>query len=508
MSRRRKILIAILAMLGVTILIPVIHHYQLRFAVEKYIAELKAKGEPLELAQVIPPPVPPDKNGVPFITNALATLKSKSVTASNTPPAMRMVAPGKAIIGWQQSNIIGFDATNTWKDLGQELAAVKSELDSFQNLSTHPILDFNLDYKKGFDLRIDHLASLKRSAQWLSASVLYNLHQGNTKDACAGAREMIAVIQGETEERLLISQLVRIAISTIGANVTWEILQKPDVADDDLAQLQQDWQSLDFVKSFEQSLIFERAQDLQEFAQTRTSTEKFNNFWRYFYATDALKPDISQFEIPKRRSLFLRKWDELRWRWFWSYRDELYGLQSLQVVIDAILITKTNNFQAAQSFTGTNLTSLNVKRNSVNAMNGLRDAFSGNAFNAALRKTTRIKTAQTIIVSAIALKRYQLKHGNYPADLNSLVPEFISAVPLDPVDGKPLRYKLNSDGTFLLYSVGENGVDDGGNPSLEKGVESSSYYWQNPHALDWVWPQPATAAEIQKYYDERGKKAD
>jgi hypothetical protein len=34
------------------ILIPVIRHYQLRFAVASYMAELKAKGEPMDLAQV------------------------------------------------------------------------------------------------------------------------------------------------------------------------------------------------------------------------------------------------------------------------------------------------------------------------------------------------------------------------------------------------------------------------------------------------------------------------
>ena len=62
MSRRLKILIAVGIVLGLAILVPVIHHYQLR-AARKYIAELKAQGEPMELAQVIPPPVPPDKNG-------------------------------------------------------------------------------------------------------------------------------------------------------------------------------------------------------------------------------------------------------------------------------------------------------------------------------------------------------------------------------------------------------------------------------------------------------------
>jgi hypothetical protein len=120
-------------------------------------------------------------------------------------------------------------------------------------------------------------------------------------------------------------------------------------------------------------------------------------------------------------------------------------------------------------------------------------------------KVRNAEGIKQMAVTAIALKRYQLKHGSYPPDLNSLVPEFVPSVPLDPVDGRPLRYRQNANGTFQLYSVGENGKDDGGDPSLGKGVESRSFNWQNPHALDWVWPQPATEEEIQKYYEEHGK---
>ena len=38
-------------------------------------------------------------------------------------------------------------------------------------------------------------------------------------------------------------------------------------------------------------------------------------------------------------------------------------------------------------------------------------------------------------IAAIALKRFQLKHGSHPAQLSELVPEFLTSVPLDPVDG-------------------------------------------------------------------------
>ena len=183
----------------------------------------------------------------------------------------------------------------------------------------------------------------------------------------------------------------------------------------------------------------------------------------------------------------------------------MYGLQSLQILVDAAQLAVTNcSFYSADLFAATNLTQLNQKEESVD---GLHSLFSAGALDAAFRKVIGIETAKSVVVTAIALKRYQLKHGNYPADLKSLVPEFVPAVPLDPVDGQPLRYRRNADGTFLLYSVGENGVDDGGNPALEPGVTSSSFAWQNPHALDWVWPQPATAAEIQKYYEEQARRS-
>jgi hypothetical protein len=479
MSRRRKFLIVVGVVLGAAILIPIIRHYQLRFAVERYIAELKAKGEPMELAQVIPPSTPPEQNGVPFITNALANLKSDGLVANNPPPAMRAVSPGKAMIGWQQPDIRSSDGTNKWEDLGRELASAKSDLDSFQSLTNHPILDFNLDYQKSFELQLPNLGSLKRSAQWLNASALYDLHQGNPKNACADVRVMLALVKGEADERPTISQLVRIAIAAIGASATWEILQNPDVSEDDLAQLRQDWQSLEFAAPLERTIMFERVERLQKFAQIRISSEKFNELWGYYYAPDApLKKIENMFPSKIRRSLFLRKWDELRWCWFWSYQDELRGLQAFQEL-----------------------------KSDQNSSDSLRNSFSQsfNGLASTKRRAVRIETARNVVITAIALKRYELRHHQLPATLDDLTPELLKAVPIDCMDGQPLRYRLKADGTFLLYSVGDNGVDDGGNPSPPKNIRSSNFYWQNNLVLDWVWPQPATPEEVRNYYEHLPK---
>jgi hypothetical protein len=205
------------------------------------------------------------------------------------------------------------------------------------------------------------------------------------------------------------------------------------------------------------------------------------------------------------------------WRNWWSYPDELRMLKGFEVLLDTGRCADTNGFfNTALQEQDAKLNQLGISK----LNNEFDSLFSGKTdFHSMLsesivtlagvsRKVMRVEAARQMTVTAIALRRYQLKHGNYPPALNSLVPKFVSADPLDPMDGNPLRYRPKADETFLLYSVGENGKDDGGDPSLEKGLASSNYSWQNPHALDWVWPQPATEEEIQAYYKNTSSKSN
>ena len=65
----------------------------------------------------------------------------------------------------------------------------------------------------------------------------------------------------------------------------------------------------------------------------------------------------------------------------------------------------------------------------------------------------------------LSIARYRLDHrGELPAKLEELVPKYLDAVPEDPIDGKPMRYARLPRG-FTVYSVGLNGMDDGGKTS-------------------------------------------
>lgn len=526
MKTRWKILPGFCVVAAVVALAAIARHYQLKMAVAHYRAELKAKGEPMDLAQVLPPPVPPEQNSAESFQKVYALLESNETCLSTNPiSGKQMVAPGKAMVVATQPEVhvpgkYGF--TDSWDEVAAAVQQNQEALRLLRGIIEKPALDFQIPYARGFvDSRIFtnlHLAELKKSASLLGSAAMVDLHRGDAGEAVENVRAMLAIASAMQDQRLVISELVRIAIAAIAQNPTWEILQSGRVTEKDLAALQNDWGRLDFIHGCKNALTMERLVSDAMLTQWRKSDTEFDKYFRMFASArqslgvdDAEEPTFYQ-RMKFSAEIFL-------WRHWWSYPDELRSLRGGEVLMETARCAETNSaFSTLLQRQQAGLDALGLNDSLDKLSNplllfvepDLHSLLSESVItmSGCFKRVMVIETARRMTVAAIALKRYQLKNGNYPPDLNSLVPEFVATVPLDPVDGKPLRYRLNSDGTFLLYSVGENGVDDGGNPALEKGVVSSSYYWQNPHALDWVWPQPATEAEIQKYYEERGKKSD
>ena len=88
----------------------------------------------------------------------------------------------------------------------------------------------------------------------------------------------------------------------------------------------------------------------------------------------------------------------------------------------------------------------------------------------------------------LALELFKRRHGTYPPSLEALVPEFRDAVAPDAVSGKPLVYRLEPDGTFVLYSVGYDQTDDGGRfPKADHGHDALR---SKGEGFDFpIWPQ-------------------
>lgn len=82
-----------------------------------------------------------------------------------------------------------------------------------------------------------------------------------------------------------------------------------------------------------------------------------------------------------------------------------------------------------------------------------------------LEAEARVLLAKT----AIGCERYRLANGELPKKLDDLVPEFLDEAPLDPGDGKPLRYLQDASGV-RLYSIGHDRVDQGGGAPAGSGA--------------------------------------
>jgi hypothetical protein len=63
--------------------------------------------------------------------------------------------------------------------------------------------------------------------------------------------------------------------------------------------------------------------------------------------------------------------------------------------------------------------------------------------------------------AGLAAERYRQKYGRWPEKWDDLVDEFLSRVPKDPYDNKPLRYRNDGAGV-VIWCLGMDFIDDGG----------------------------------------------
>lgn len=147
-------------------------------------------------------------------------------------------------------------------------------------------------------------------------------------------------------------------------------------------------------------------------------------------------------------------------------------------------------------------------------LSGLMMPALDSAFTTEFQYAANARMAAT----AIALRWHQHDHGAWPNTLDALVPTYLSAVPIDPLDPTrhPLRYvpagvipKLNPKLTFtdeqqtklpagpfpILYSMGRDGADDGGTVFYsDRGqIDTGVIKYSEHHGVDQFFllvPQP------------------
>jgi hypothetical protein len=78
-----------------------------------------------------------------------------------------------------------------------------------------------------------------------------------------------------------------------------------------------------------------------------------------------------------------------------------------------------------------------------------------------------LKAARRLATVALAARLYAADHNDQlPTALEELIPAYLPVIPIDPMSGSPLKYKSDPP---RVYSIGDDGVDDGGIPVDPEG---------------------------------------
>jgi len=73
-----------------------------------------------------------------------------------------------------------------------------------------------------------------------------------------------------------------------------------------------------------------------------------------------------------------------------------------------------------------------------------------------------------LVQMGLLVEQYKASTGTYPERLDAVAPELGESPPVDPFTGNAYHYQPSDDG-FLLYSVGQNLIDDGGRHDFWSG---------------------------------------
>lgn len=421
------------------------------------------------------------------------------------PNLMEAVGTNSAIVVWKQNSLKrqyssgpGNNNELNWDEFRDAINEHQPELDAACNAALSGPIRFNLNASGGNGILLPHLAMLKNLTQTFDSRAMLALHDGNRDAAWTNLLASTRLVTVWEPEPVEISHLVRFGDMKLVFNATWQALQADGWPDEQLARLQSEWESVDFFTNLPETVAFKRASDVA--VCQRGGQEHLEP-----------SPTLTDFLKEALRSPFFI-WSELNHRWdranylrhgsyedetnlFLFYRDRELELRNAVQASTWSQMRQLPGVTKALPFQSKYHSRMQAMLN-VHAIS-MRFQREGSSI---LGRAAEAEARRRILIAAIALERYRGKHGSYPNTLTELAPEFLKNPPVDFMDGQPLRYRLTEDGHFVLYSVGLDCVDNGGqmpSPERQRIPDFKSRGFGAPPKGDLVWPLPAAAAKVE-----------
>jgi hypothetical protein len=331
---------------------------------------------------------------------------------------------------------------------------------------------YPVDLRRGPEMCLTYLAKLRVLAREGSVASWVAAMEGRPEDAATAILDLIPLANSLSEEPILISQLVRIAILGISVSAVETAMNRAELPEAVMARLQDGLKHalppLEEGPFLSRSIVGEEVYGLNA-QYDWGDTEAYETEYRGRAAHTRVRgaDEILQGITARMGSdlVGMRKTERMLMARMYSQLRE-----------NALEAAQTGRLPKVEHFEST-LEALSYHA----PMAYILMPALGRSYEAEWRIRTQLDMART----ALAVERFRLTNGRLPKGLAELAPAFLDLVPNDPWnDGKPLSYRVKENGEFVVYSFGRNKTD-------QKGEEVKDNWWTNGDVTFTVAPVEA-----------------
>lgn len=416
--------------------------------------ERVASGRGFDVTQFIPPPVPDADNFalVPRIADAIEGRRPLLVLPEGW--------PSEKVPGWNEGEAVDLKAYASafpGGDIRKGLESYRDVLDAYVQATKKPASRIPIHYSRFPDIEIPSLLGFRATARMLQLRALVELRDGKPNSAFEDVSALLATMRHFEKEPVLLTQILRLAIASIVEQPIWEGLQAHAWSASQVATLESELKGIDLISSMHRS--WEIDQVGMAALYYRVAQE---HFWDWTYYPRG----YFNAEKPSRLTSLVR---HLLIPRGWILQNIVRSQQAVDESIIAALDPKDHRVHPHRQDQAIARLKGHLQGPFTFLLGDLLPAFSFQNVRTAWRQATLNET-----VTACELEQYRMKKGAYPSKLSDLG----TSLPGDVIGGGPLHYRRTDDGGYLLYSVGWDGLDEGG--VAGKGEDAI-------RQGDWVW---------------------
>lgn len=482
------------------------------------LTAIEQAGEVMDISELRPPRIPDASNAWSALlrfTNRLAVVPD----AMNSLPTVWIWAtPGALLPLGSETNGVSVatterDQSSAGDSLRNSLTAAQDLREQIHDAMARPDFDSQFAFSQGFFELPGDTTVLVAAGKWLHAEACLGLMDGDAPAFKRALGSMLRLLRHQSRQPLMIGQLTRqgLTIRAMGLTVHG-INDERLLTPSDLSELRDAWDRFNILSDFESAFRMERAIALQHFQILGTDPARRQE--ALGWAGELRKVMEVEAESPWQR--FWRSWiQEPLWPWLWADHDLAWSLTQWNERIAAARRARVSYWDGAAF----DISALDVRSGFLKdvPMEGVRGPSLADRIRCRFslggpelfpdhhyfRTAYRAEVARRLVVAALQVHSFKRDHGSWP---KSLVEAFAGAGggvgPLDPMDGRPLRYRRqDNEAGFILYSVGTDGKDDGGSTEVE---DQEGQYRTPFDGKDWVWPRLVEPLSTRSTGPDRG----